>query len=98
MAISNGIGQFVTTCCLLFNQEIVPSLNVAWTLGYIKQYILQSLPETVVPNICISYLSTLQLVKVSCQTSNTFCENWGSHSSVAEHSSLLRCDIVSLGE
>lgn len=33
-AISNGIGQFVTTCCLLFNQEIVPSLNVACTLGY----------------------------------------------------------------
>lgn len=32
-AISNRIGQFVTTCCL-FNQEIVPSLNVACTLHY----------------------------------------------------------------
>jgi len=34
MAISNRIGQFVTTCCLLFNQETVPSLNVACTRGY----------------------------------------------------------------
>jgi hypothetical protein len=68
MAISNRIGQFVTTCCLLFNQEIMPSLNVACTLGY-NQHILQSPQETAVPNICISYLSTLQLIKVSCPKS-----------------------------